>query len=131
MHTHMLKMIERVQRLASLGFELPSGLDIDLALQSLPDSYSHFVVNYNMNKIDSSLSELHNMLREGEGNIQKEKPQVLLVSETDKKRKAVPSSSGNKGRKANGPGKKKKKKDTKAKGECFHCGCQGALEEEL
>ena len=123
-HAHMLKMIEKIERLASLGFKLPAGMDIDLVLQSLPDSYSNFVVNYHMNKIESSLPILHNMLKTAEGSILKEKPQVLLIGKSDKKRKAEPSSSGGKGKKAKRPARKKKN-DVKAKGECHFCGAMG------
>ena len=36
-------------------------LSVDLVLQSLPQSYSQFVLNFNMNKLEASLPELANM----------------------------------------------------------------------
>ena len=60
-----------------------------------------------------------------EGNLQKEKPQVLFVGGTNKKRKAASSSK-------RGKGKKQVKatltrKDGDDKGTCFHYGVKGHL----
>ena len=86
---HVLKMIEWIERLAVLGVELPVGMSIDLILQSLLDSFSQFIINFNMNKIQASLLKLPNMLTTADGNLQKEKPQVLFVGGTNKKRKVA------------------------------------------
>ncbi|XP_074570705.1 uncharacterized protein LOC141827377 [Curcuma longa] len=51
-----------------LGFPLGQELATDLILQSLPESYSQFVMNYNMNEIDKPLPELLSMLRTAELN---------------------------------------------------------------
>ena len=48
---HVLKMIERIERLAVLGVEIPIEMSTNLILQSLTDSFSHFIVNFNMNKM--------------------------------------------------------------------------------
>ena len=120
---HALKMIEWIESLAMLGVELPVEISTDLILQSLPDSFSQFIVNFNMNKIHASLSELLNMLTTTEGNLQKEKPQVLVVGGTNKKRKVAFASKR---------GKRKKqvkatltRKDNDDKGTCFHSGVKG------
>ncbi|XP_017970501.1 PREDICTED: uncharacterized protein LOC108660729 [Theobroma cacao] len=55
-------------------------LSIDLVLSSLPESYSQFVLNFNMNKIEVTLSGLLNMLTQAENTIAKEKLSVHLVS---------------------------------------------------
>ena len=65
------------------------------------------------------------MLNIMEGNLQKEKPQVLFVGGTNKKRKAASSSK-------RGKGKKQVKatltrKDGDDKGTCFHYGVKGHL----
>ena len=86
---HVLKMIEWIERLAVLGVELPIEMSTELILQSLLDSFSQFIVNFNMNNIHASLPELLYMLITTEGNLQKEKPQVLFVGGTNKKRKVV------------------------------------------
>ena len=72
-----------------LGIELPIEMSIDLIFQSLLSSFSQFIINFNMNKIQTSLLELLNMLSNIEGNLHKEGPQVLLVGETKKKRKTI------------------------------------------
>ena len=59
---HVLKMIEWIERLAVLGVELPVEMSTDLILQSLTESFSQFIFNFNMNKIQASLPELLNML---------------------------------------------------------------------
>ena len=53
--SHVLKMIEWIETLAVLGVELPVEMSTDLILHSLLDSFSQFIVNFNMNKIQASL----------------------------------------------------------------------------
>ena len=45
-HEHVLKMIGYIEQLEQLGFCMDSELSIDLVLQSLPESFSQFVMNY-------------------------------------------------------------------------------------
>ena len=63
---HVLRMIDLITRLGQLGFFMDSELNQDLILQSLPDSFSQFVLNYHMNKLNISLPELLNMLKTAE-----------------------------------------------------------------
>ena len=121
---HVLKMIEWIERLIVLGVELPVEMSIGLILQSLPDSFSEFIINFNMNKMQTSLPELLNMLSTTEGNLHKERPQVLLVGETKKKRKPIFSLKKGKGKKnvKKATSERKVKND---KGICFHCGKKG------
>ena len=101
---------------------LEDNLCVDIVLQSLPDSFSQFIMNFNMNKFEVTLPKLLNMLREVESTIKKEKP-VLYTGETRKKRKAEKSLSKGKGRL--GKAKVAKKDSTKDKGQCFHYGKDG------
>jgi len=127
--THVLKMIEWIERLEGLGFPLDKELSTDLILQSHPDSYSQFIVNFTMNKIEVSLAEMLNMLKTTEGNLKKEKPTVLMVGKSNKKRRAVQAfKKGN----AKKQSKQKQKKDIskgEEKGECFHCKKRGTGKE--
>ncbi|MCR4790616.1 MAG: DDE-type integrase/transposase/recombinase, partial [Treponemataceae bacterium] len=120
---HCLKVIDLITRLSQLGFAMDSELSQDLILQSLPDSFSQFVVNYHMNKLNSSLPELLNMLKTAESHIKKDKGPILLVGESSKKK------SDNKGskKKLNPKSRIKKKKEKKISGPgtCFHCGKMG------
>ncbi|XP_017613650.1 uncharacterized protein LOC108458763 [Gossypium arboreum] len=52
---HVLKMIGYIESLSELGFPLSQELATNVILQSLPDSYSQFVLNFNMNEIDKTL----------------------------------------------------------------------------
>src|SRR5262249_32438872 len=103
---HVLKMIEWIRRLDKLGFELSDELSIDLILQSLPDSFNPFIMNYNMNKIESSLDELLNMLVVAEGGLHKEAAPVMVVGRANNGKRKGPT-----------PPKKKKKKTKLVKGQ--------------
>jgi hypothetical protein len=54
-------------------------LSVDLVLQSLPQNFSQFIMNYHMNKLDSTLLELLNMQKTTKGTFKKEKDLILLV----------------------------------------------------
>ena len=55
-----------IENLDRLGFPFSQELATDLILNSLHDSYGKFVMNYNMNEMDKSISELHTMLKTAE-----------------------------------------------------------------
>jgi len=59
---HVLKMIDLIEQLEKLGCKIGKEISQDLILQSLPDSFSQFVVNFNMNKMGSDLHEMLNLL---------------------------------------------------------------------
>ena len=59
--------------------DMDKGLQVDLILQSLSDSYGQFIMNYYMNKTDSTLSELINILVTVEGTLKGSKGTVLAV----------------------------------------------------
>ena len=61
-------------------------LSQDLILQSLSDSFSQFVINYHLNKLNISLPELLNMLKIAENHFKGEKAPILLVDNIDKKK---------------------------------------------
>ena len=76
-----------------------------------------------MNKLNTSLLELLNMLKTAESHLKKNKAPLLIVDGINKKK------SGKKGskRRLNAKGGIKKKKRKKASGQmtCFHCGKPG------
>ena len=74
-----------------------------MILNSLPDSYDQFVMNYNMNNMDKSISELHSMLKIADVNIKKKKPSNVLMVQKGK------------GNKKKGKGKGKTMKSSKSK----------------
>ena len=76
---HVLKMKGYIEHLDRLGFPLSQELATDLILNSLPDSYGQFVMNYNMNEMEKSISELHTMLKTAEQDIKSKPGHVLMV----------------------------------------------------
>ena len=68
-----------IERLESLGFVMDAELCIDLILQSLPDSYSSFLLNYQMNKITTTIPELINMLKTAEEAVNKQSSKSVMV----------------------------------------------------
>ncbi|KAB2608487.1 hypothetical protein D8674_011655 [Pyrus ussuriensis x Pyrus communis] len=116
-HQHVLKMIGFIEQLENLGTPLDGELAQDFILASLPDSFSQFVMNYNMNKMDHTLSELLNMLNVvGTSAVAYNKPSSS---------KSKPQGKG-KGKEKKSPtlkpkGGVKKKKAMEPKGACHHC----------
>ena len=129
---HCLGMISNLNTLEVLSTDIDRESQVDMILQSLPESFKEFKLNYNMNKKIYSLSELMNELVAAEG--------ILGTSSVD----ANMAKTSTFQPKSKDKGKKKKKKDfTKqddkqivlgvankgkkkyAKGKCFHCGEKG------
>ena len=107
-------------------------LSIDLILQSLPDSYASFVLNYQMNKITTTIPELINLLKTAEESVKKQNSNSVLVVSSSRKKKV----NKNKTTSAQGGVSKKKGKQAVAvpaaagkkkssEGKCFHCGGTG------
>ena len=94
---HVLKMSGYSNRLAELGIELAQKAIIDIILQSPPPSYKSFVLDYNMQEMNKSPSELFAMLKFTKSELRKEH-QVLMVNKTT-------------GFKRNGKGKKGNSKE--------------------
>ena len=70
---HILKIINLITRLCQLDFMMDGELSQDLILQSLSKSFTQFVVNYHINKLNTFLPELLNMLKTAESHIKKRK----------------------------------------------------------
>ena len=54
-------MIKDLEELEKLDMMMQKKLQVDLILQSLTSLYDQFIVNYHMNKLNYTLSELVNM----------------------------------------------------------------------
>ena len=132
MREHCLRMISNLNTLEVLGVDIDGESQVDMILQSLPESFKEFRFNYNMNKKIYSLSKLMNELVAVEG--------ILGTSSIDANMAEASTSQP----KLKGKGKKKKKKKKnftkqdgkqvalgvankgkKTKGKCFHCGEKG------
>ena len=132
---YCLRMISHLNTLEVLGADIDGESQADMILQSLPESFKKFRLNYSMNKKIYTLSELMNELVVVEG--------ILGTSNVDANMAEISTSQSKS--KGNGKKKKKKKKDfTKqdgkqialevankgkkkdyAKGKYFHCGEKG------
>ncbi|KAJ1275292.1 hypothetical protein BS78_05G125000 [Paspalum vaginatum] len=82
-------MIGHIEAFDRLGFELELKLELmtDVILQSLPPSFEPFVMNYHMNNLNKTLTELHGMLKTAEDSIKKTLTHVMMVQRDSKNRK--------------------------------------------
>nr|XP_016515882.1 PREDICTED: uncharacterized protein LOC107832531 [Nicotiana tabacum] len=82
---HMIDLIEELEK---LGSKLGKELSQDLILQSLSESFSRFVINFNMHKMDCDLHEMLNMLIDYENQLtsEKKKGTIMLVGNSSKKK---------------------------------------------
>ncbi|KAK8562296.1 hypothetical protein V6N12_010380 [Hibiscus sabdariffa] len=123
---HVIKMMGYIQALEKLGFALNDELATDVILQSLPDSFNQFVMNFNMNEINKTLPQLLGMLRTAESNMKKGgSKSVLMVRVAKEKGKKVAKSMGSGKTKPKGKEALKPKGGVSKDGKCFHCGKTG------
>ncbi|GAV84042.1 UBN2_2 domain-containing protein, partial [Cephalotus follicularis] len=120
-HVHGLKMINMIEQLAQLGFVMDHDLYVDLILTPLPKSFSQFLVNFHMKKIEVTLSELVAMLMTVEADFDsgKSKTHSLLLPSSRSAQGKDSASSSCKGKGMLMP------VNTKGKGACFQCGTTG------
>ncbi|KAF5766701.1 putative RNA-directed DNA polymerase [Helianthus annuus] len=120
---HVLKMKSFVDQLERLNAPLSNELATDVILNSLPNSYHQFVMNYNMNGWERTIPELHQMLKTAETNIPTKGNPVLAIREGRITKKKQSKGKGKASKQDKGKGKKvatpkaKPHKDAK----CFHC----------
>ncbi|KAK8534686.1 hypothetical protein V6N12_057330 [Hibiscus sabdariffa] len=123
---HVIKMMGYIETLEKLGFSLKDELATDLILQSLPESFKPFVLNFNMNEINKTLPQLLGMLRTAEGDMKNGgSKSILVVREAKRKEKKVAKSKGNGKTKAKGKNALKPKGGISKDGKCFHCDKSG------
>ena len=125
----LFRSISNLNTLEVLGVDIDGESQVDMVLQSLPESFKEFRLNYNMNKKVYTLFELMNEMVAAEG--------ILGTSNVDANMAEASTSQP----KSKGKDKKKKKdfikqdgkqialwvadKGKKIKGKCFHCGEKG------
>ncbi|XP_077221625.1 uncharacterized protein LOC143855392 [Tasmannia lanceolata] len=76
---HMLKMMGYLNELKILGAMLDAESQVNMVLASLPPSFNDFVMNYHMNKLSVTLTELLNHLQSIE-DLQKKNKKILFLS---------------------------------------------------
>src|SRR3954467_15220982 len=124
---HVVKISGYVQRLNALECQIPNELAVDRVLQSLPPSYKGFVLNYNMQGMTKTPSELFSMLKSTEVEIKKEHA-VFMVNNTidfkkqSRREKAKRGDPKRYGKPVAAPPKAPK---PKLRVECFYCKGEG------
>lgn len=103
---HMLKMLSYVQRLERLDAPVSKEMATDIVFNSLPASYSGFILNYHMHGMDKSLDELHGMLKTAEVDMRNGGSHVLAINNEGRKIQKGKKKGKGKGKK--GKGKEKK-----------------------
>lgn len=64
-------MTSYIDRWENLDVQVPKELSIYMVLNSLSGLYQQYIINYNMNNLDKTLMELHNMLKTTESSMTK------------------------------------------------------------
>ncbi|KAG8501203.1 hypothetical protein CXB51_003328 [Gossypium anomalum] len=109
--------------------KLAEGSPVGPHVLKMIDSYSQFVLDFNMNEIDKTLPQLLSMLRTAEGNMKKvgPKPIMMVCNNKGKGKVKVPTKPKGKGKPNLGKGKAalKPKGGVSKEGNCFHCGVTG------
>ena len=121
---HVLKMKGHLENLDKLGLKIEQELAVDIILQSLPEAYDSFIMNFNMHNMEKTVSELHGMLKTAEKNLKSNTKDVLMVN----KGKGMKRVGKGKGKATKGFQKPKPKPKPKSKAEpkakegiCFFC----------
>ena len=73
---HMLEVIGLLNEIEIMGGEIDGETQVDMILETLPDSFDSFKLNYSMNKLKYSLSELMKELQAAETLFNKGKNKV-------------------------------------------------------
>ena len=117
---HCLKMMGHISTTEVMGAKLDQEMNIDLILESLPNSFGQFKLNYNMNKLKLTPIELMHELESAETSLVKQG--IAYHAESSSKPKGKPKGGKkNKKQKETGPAFKPTAMK-KPKGKCFKCG---------
>ncbi|KAJ9557547.1 hypothetical protein OSB04_012161 [Centaurea solstitialis] len=124
---HVVEMMRYMDQLKRLGFPLRNELAIDFVLQSLPNSYNQFVMNYKMQGFKRSFVELLNMLQTTEKELLTNKFVIPMVplDQTMKGKGKYIAKSAFKALRPKGAIKKKPKRNAPNDDECFRCNMRG------
>ena len=60
---HVLKIKGNLDHLQYLGLEITQALAVDIILQSLPDAFDGFIMNYNMHNMEKTIFEFMGCLK--------------------------------------------------------------------
>ena len=85
---HVTQMVADIEHLAEMGIVFDIETSVDLILQSLPDTWSGFIMNYNMMNQEQTLGELMSTLREAERELLKSKKREAHYASTSQSPRA-------------------------------------------
>ena len=120
---HCLKMMGHICSAEVMGAKQDQEMKIDMILESLPNSFGQFNMNYNMNKLKLTPVELMHELESAERSLVKQGS--AYHAESSSKPKGKPKGvKNNKKQKETGPVIKPTAMK-KPKGKCFKCGQKG------
>ena len=85
----IFKMIGYIEILQRLGFPLDDDLATNVILRSLPDRFEPFIMNYHMNGLKKTLTELHGMLKMAEVSLRKAPSHVMTVHKSKKQKRSA------------------------------------------
>ena len=120
---HCLKMMGHISTAEVMGAKLDQEMKIELILESLPNSFGQFKLNYNMNKLKLTPIELMHELESAERSLVKQGSAYHVESSSKPKGKPK-GGKKNKKQKETGPAFKQTAMK-KPKGKCFKCGQKG------
>ena len=66
---HVNSIIRLMEELESLDFSMDLHFQVDLILQSLPESFRQTIANFHMKKIECTITKLMNMLEIGRAHV--------------------------------------------------------------
>ena len=113
-------MMGHISTAEVMGAKLDQEMKIDLILESLPNSFGQFKLNYNMNKLKLTPIELMHELESAERSLVKQGSDYHAESSSKPKGKPK-GGKKNKKQKETGPAFKPTAMK-KPKGKCFKCG---------
>ena len=120
---HCLKMMGRINTTEVMWAKLEQETKVDMILESLPDNFNQFKVNYNMNKLKLTPVDLIHELESAKSSLLKQGS--AYHAESSSKPKGKPNGGKrNKKQKETGPASKLVAMK-KPKGKCFKCRQKG------
>ncbi|XP_056683736.1 uncharacterized protein [Spinacia oleracea] len=129
---HVLKMIGLIENISRLDQQFSQEMVVDTILYSLHSRYDQFKLNYSMNSLDKTLTELHGMLTTAEKTLKTDKQDVFMVRGGKFKKSGKKRNAKKGGKKASlikqtGGTKSEKKKVSQptSESECFYCKKKG------
>ena len=74
-----------IEKLQKLGYVIDNELYIEFILHSLPSTFMHFVMNFNMHKMEVTLPEFCNLLKTTQKNLpETPKPTMVIAASKHK-----------------------------------------------